>query len=205
MAIGTDIFMHDAHPSSFPNSLSTWRGPFDQLIESRIDPKLFMQIAFFDSGSAVSHFLPVPLNPSEAPNISIGYGDIALGTLNVTDYTEYAILDPRTVKAFTEASLPNRPVSLETTHGLIRMQCEPTKTPFLFVSGITDRLGFFNTDDATRSDAQNTAAARNAGRGRYMVTSRSRQCVGSYTISNTCCSNSCDNLPRLRRQSFPTA
>jgi hypothetical protein len=163
VTIGTAVFMHNAHPNGFPNPFSKWGGPFDQLIESHINPELFTQIAFFDSGSAITHFLPVPLNPSDSPNISIGYGDVALGTLNVTDYTQYTILDPRTVKAFTEADLPNKPVSLETTHGLIRMQCEASKSPFLFVSGITDRLGFFNTDDAPRSDAQNTAAAHNAG------------------------------------------
>jgi hypothetical protein len=163
VSVGTAAFMHDAHDEGSPNPFSTWRGPFDQLIESDIDPNLFTQIAFFDAASAVSHFLPVPLHPSESPNISIGYGDVALGTLNVTDYTQYTILDPRTVEAFMEADLPNKPVSLETSHGLIRVQCESTKSPFLFVSGITDRLGFFNTDNAPRSDAQNTAAAHNAG------------------------------------------
>ena len=47
--------------------------------------------------------------------------------------------------------------------GLIRVQCDSAKNPFLFVSGITDRFGFFDSDNAPRSDAQNTAAAHNAG------------------------------------------
>jgi hypothetical protein len=163
VTIGTAVFMHNAHPKGSENRFSTWSGPFDELIESHIDSALFAEIALFDSKSAVPHFLPVPLNPSDSPNISLGFGDVALGTLNVTDYTEYTAMDPRTVKAFSDAGVSNKPVSLETTHGLIRMQCEPTKAPFLFVSGITDRLGFFDTDDAPRSDAQNTAAAHNAG------------------------------------------
>ena len=163
VTVGTSVFMHDGHPADSCNPLSQWRGPFDQLIESYVDRALFSKIAQFDAASAIKHFLPVPLNPSQDPDISIGFGDVALGTLNVTDYRQYTELDPKTVNAFSGLNLPHRAVSLETTHGLIRMQCESAKIPFLFVSGITDRLGFFDTDDAPRADAQNTAAAHNAG------------------------------------------
>jgi hypothetical protein len=163
VTVGTSVFMHDGHPSADANPFSKWRGPFDQLLESYIDPSLFAALAALDVAAVSSHFLPVPLNPSTSSGISIGYGDVALGTLNVTDYTQYTALDPTTVDAFSKSGPNNKPVSLETTHGLIRVQCESAKNPFLFVSGITDRFGFFDSDNAPRSDAQNTAAAHNAG------------------------------------------
>ena len=50
--------------------------------------------------------------------------------------------------------------SLETTHGIVRLQSE---APFIFVSGITDRIGHFNEDVGLRSYAQNFACAHNAG------------------------------------------
>jgi hypothetical protein len=53
------------------------------------------------------------------------------------------------------------PVSLETTHGLIRAQAGAC--PFLFVSGIVNRFQRFGTDVAPRADAQNTVGAHNAG------------------------------------------
>ena len=50
--------------------------------------------------------------------------------------------------------------SLETTHGLIRVQAD---APFIFISGITDRVGHFDDEVGSRSYAQNTVAAHNAG------------------------------------------
>lgn len=160
VAIGASVFMHNAHPNE-TNPSSTWTdGPFDRLIESSITPDRFSAIAAFDKASTLQHFLPVPLTPSASPDISAGPTNVSLGTLNVTDYREYKSADPVTVQAFQNLSAQAAPVSLETTHGLIRVQSE---SPFIFVSGITDRFMHFDDDVAPRSDAQNTAAAHNAG------------------------------------------
>ena len=50
---------------------------------------------------------------------------------------------------------------METTHGLIRLTWR--RTPFLFVSGITDRVPLFNEEVAPRKYSQNFVAAHNAG------------------------------------------
>ncbi|MBB6144379.1 hypothetical protein HNQ77_002331 [Silvibacterium bohemicum] len=162
VAIGTSVFLHDAHPDG-QNPSSTWKGPTDQLITSSISPTLFGQLASFDAGSALLHFLPVKRNPSDSPVVTAGITDVALGTLNVTNYGDYKFKDPETVAAFTAAGLPVHPASVETTHGLIRLAYPDA--PFLFVSTITDRFTYFDGDvsGVPMNDAQNTPAAYNAG------------------------------------------
>jgi hypothetical protein len=162
VAIGTAIFLHDAHPHG-ENPLSTWGGPFDQLVSSAIPPKLFAKMASFDAASALLHFLPLKRNTSDAPVVTAGFTDVALGTLNVTNYGDYKHKDPETVGAYAVSGNSSRPVSIETTHGLIRLSCP--EAPFMFLSTITDRLTYFDADVSgpPLNDAHNTAAAYNAG------------------------------------------
>ena len=114
-----------------------------------------------DLTSALSRFLPVPLNPSSSVDISIGMGDFALGTINVTNSADYTTRDPLTIQAFNALETAATPVSLETTHGLIR--AESRNCPFLFVSGIVNRFQRFGTDVVPRLSSQNTVGAQNAG------------------------------------------
>lgn len=166
VAIGGQIFMHNAHLPNTPdaNPLSNWSDPQqEKLIPPSISKKLFEQIAAFDSASALLHFLPMRRNGSSSPVITVGLMDAGLGTLNVTDYNEYKFKDPETVAAFDAQGNKAIPVSLETTHGLIRLASDPA--PFLFVSGITDVFLHFDEQVGTpaTADAQNFAAAYNAG------------------------------------------
>jgi hypothetical protein len=85
---------------------------------------------------------------------------VGLGAVNVTDYAEYKRADEEALKAFGARFHMSLAQSLETTHGLIRKQCE---VPFIFVSGITDRVGHFDDEVSPRPYAQNTTAAHNAG------------------------------------------
>lgn len=162
VAIGTAVFLHDAHPNG-ENPLSTWSGPYDQLITSPITAKLFSQVASFDAASALLHFLPLRRNMTDAPVVTVGFDDVALGTLNVTNYGDYKHKDPETVAAYLKSGKANRAVSVETTHGLIHLSCP--QAPFLFLSSITDRFGYFDGDVSVPAlaDAQNTASAYNAG------------------------------------------
>jgi hypothetical protein len=85
---------------------------------------------------------------------------IALSDLNITNYDDYVWADPVAVKDCTTNN-PASPIgSIETTHGLIRSMSD---APFLFVSGITNRLGYLNQEQAPRAVAQNFSAAHNAG------------------------------------------
>lgn len=161
VAVGTSVFMHNGFPDG-TNPASNLNLPcFDQLIQSTIPSAVFGRIQSMDVTSALNRFIPVPLNPSSSVDISIGQGDVALGTINVTNSTDYATKDPLTVEAFKALGTAAAPVSLETTHGLIRVQSGDS--PFLFVSAIVNRFQRFATDVVPRLDAQNTVGAHNAG------------------------------------------
>jgi hypothetical protein len=160
VAVGTDVFMHNARagcPTSSSNLQSFY---YDQLLKSSISPETFAAISAMDVTSAVTAFLPVPTNASAVTNITIGYGAVALNTINVTDPACYAVCDKMTLDAFESQRLKGSPVSLETTHGLIRIQSD---SPFLFVSGIVNRYQKFADDVGPRPNGQNTAGAYNAG------------------------------------------
>jgi hypothetical protein len=160
VVVGTNVFMHNGHPNGSNPDSNLRLDVFDQLIESSIPSEMFRKLATVDGTSIASRFLPVPLNASILPEISIGVGDTALGTINVSQSADYATCDPLTRQAFDALGTKVRPVSLETTHGLIRIQSD---SPFLFVSGIVNRFQQFATDVVPRMDAQNTAGAHNAG------------------------------------------
>jgi hypothetical protein len=107
-----------------------------------------------------SRLTPAPSYSAATPVFISAANYIALGDLNITNYDDYVWADPMALKDCL-ANNPTFPVgSVETTHGLIRSMSE---APFLFVSGITNRLGYLNEEQAPRAVAQNFAAAHNAG------------------------------------------
>jgi hypothetical protein len=173
VAVGGQVFLHNAHlpNTQDANPKSTWSDPLQEtLITPSIDKLFFKQIAAFDSASALLHFLPLKRNPSSSPVITTGREDVALGTLNVTDYNEYKFKDPETVASYLAQRHHAIPVSLETTHGLIRLGCDPA--PFIFVTGITDSFLHFDEQVGVPAlaDSQNFAAAYNTGiTVRYML------------------------------------
>ena len=85
---------------------------------------------------------------------------VAVSEVNVTDYAEYAAMDKASLEAFATNNNVSLARSLETTHGLI---CTQTEGPFVFVSGVTDRVGHFAEEVDPRAYAQNYVAAHNAG------------------------------------------
>jgi hypothetical protein len=103
---------------------------------------------------------PAPSYAASTPVFVPAGNYIALGNLNITNYDDYVWADPMALKNCLTTN-PTFPVgSVETTHGLIRSMSE---APFLFLSGITNRLGYLNQEQAPRAVAQNFAAAHNAG------------------------------------------
>lgn len=161
VTVGTSIFMHNGCPNGSNPDSNLDLPDFDKVIKSSIPEPTFDRIRRMDVTSALNRFLPVPLNPSSSVDVSIGLGDVALGTVNVTDYRKYAEKDLLTVQEFAALRDTANVVSLETTHGLIRARAG--EYPFLFVSGIVNRFQRFGTDVDPRRDAQNTAGAHNAG------------------------------------------
>jgi hypothetical protein len=160
VAVGTKAFLHNAHPNG-SNKDSNWSvGPFDSVIPSALAPETFSAIAKIDWASVANRFLPVPYTQAVSNRSWAHYDNVALACVNVTDYSEYAATDKQTAECFHSRLPREKAASLETTHGLIRVQSD---APFLFLSGITDRLGHFDQEVNPRSHSQNTAAAHNAG------------------------------------------
>lgn len=163
VVVGTKIFMHNGHPNG-ENPASNWsEGPFDTILDSALGEAAFNQITTIETSpkpSVVDRFVVPPLNPASYGKLIARYDYVALGDVNVTKYAEYIVKDEETLKAFTDRYNVSLARSLETTHGLIRKQSD---APFIFVSGITDRVGHFDDELSPRPYAQNTSAAHNAG------------------------------------------
>ena len=157
VVVGTHTFLHNADPQ---NPDSDWNGgPFDTVIGSALEPSAFASITSLES-AALDRFLVPPLNRADQSKLIAACNYVALGTINVTDPKKYAAADKGTREAYETGHDPGLAKSLETTHGLIRLQSD---APFLFVSGITNRVGHFVDEVSPRLYAQNTTAAHNAG------------------------------------------
>ena len=157
---GTNVFLHDA---KLGGSSSAWPIPRpDVVVKSSLSPDAFGKIASPAVGQAVTLLGLTPPNNPARPELSANHDFVALADVNVTDYHKYKAADKSVVDAF-EASGAAEPIgSLETTHGVIR-ECASDTLPFMFVSGITDRVGFFDEEVGTAPYQQNFVAAHNAG------------------------------------------
>lgn len=167
VVVGTKAFMYNAHPTVNQNKYSQWYiGPFDKVMEPTISEEDFYSITSFTQSEVeeiCSNFIIPPLNPAQTRKLIINYNYVALNCINVTDYKEYETVDKETLKSYKSKSgdlSGTFAKSLETTHGLIRTR---TNAPFIFVSGITDRVGYFDKEVTPCQYAQNTTASHNAG------------------------------------------
>lgn len=167
VVVGTNVFMHNGYDNSstsnYGGDLKCWgkilKSGSTEFIES-IFKKYTDQITDL--------FLNTRINPS--PEGSKVYWDsryIALGDVNVTDYTKYAEKDGETGDEFFKNYMGNvYGLSVETTHCLIYKAAEDylkTQPPFVFVSGVVDRYLKFKDDVSAHDYAQNTVGAHNAG------------------------------------------
>lgn len=160
VVIGTRVFMHDAYPLG-SNPDSAWECPLlDCPIPSAMTTTQFRALTAI-SESVEPRLLPAPLNGASHRLVCATYNTVAVASVNVTDYDDYAWADSESLAAQMGADPRNPPGSVETTHGLIRLMAEDS--PFLFVSGITDRVGYFTSEAGARPYSQNFAAAHNAG------------------------------------------
>jgi hypothetical protein len=158
VVVGTKVFVHNPYPEK-PNPQSDWTDErVGHLLPSSAPPGLFRGIDQIRSAVEERLLIP-PLRPAPDRIVLAAYNHMALSVVNVTNYDDYAWTDPQGVQAVVEADTRCPLASVETTHGVVRMQSE---APFLFISGIANRLGKFNGDVAPREYAQNFVAAHNA-------------------------------------------
>lgn len=156
VVLGGQFFLHDSgaadsHTTShlaLPNDLG-------KVLDGGAAQELVALLAAaFQQGATAARLLPVvnlpsadPDLPAPAPPQVLATRDgISLGTLNVTNYGTYPAADQATLTAFNAVPSPGAPgVSVETTHGLIRLSA-PAGVPVLFVSGIANRVLHYDTE-----------------------------------------------------------
>jgi hypothetical protein len=166
VVVGSHVFLHDGHPASDPNPDSQWRWPwFDMVMPSSAPTGTFVGLAA-GSDAVTGAFLCPPTHPADnGPRLYVDPDFVAIGDINVTDYSQYAEKDEEAGTAY-EKTGGGCGVSLETTHGLIYAAARDAsnqKDPlFLFVSGVVDRYTKFS-EDVKMPYAQNVAGAHNAG------------------------------------------
>jgi hypothetical protein len=162
VVVGTGIFMHDARPAGTAKENSHSKFADDRLgrfLPSRLSRDQFRTL--IPSSEAVEpRLLPTPLASAPQRFLLAAHHYNAIGTTNVTDYADYDWADHESLEKFSKRVPDGVAASLETTHGLIRLQSE---APFVFISGITDRVGRFHLEVTPREYAQNAVAAHNAG------------------------------------------
>lgn len=165
VVVGSRVFVHNPYTDK-PNPSSNWNDPtrMDSVVESS-DGSRFVKALRADStfrGSVEMRMIPIRRQPVESLDLLVDGQFTAVSEVNVVDYHDYGKFDEGSILLARKAG--GDPIgSVETTHGLIRMMSD---APFVFISGITDRLGHFNDDVTIPADTaytQNFSAAHNAG------------------------------------------
>ncbi|MCE1248973.1 MAG: hypothetical protein LWY06_20235 [Firmicutes bacterium] len=170
VTIGTQVLINDAHPDN-ENKDSNWHhNRFGILVPSdltKLANGFISQIPYSTRYNAECRFIPTPLNPVETPRIMAGDKYVALGNVNITDYSDFIWADKHAVEKARNKEKMDKIASVETTHGIIRMIAEDclyhSTPPFLFISGITDRVGYFDEEVTPRVYTQNFVASHNMG------------------------------------------
>jgi hypothetical protein len=161
--IGCSVFVHDPHAAT-PNPASRWTHPeFGKLLDGSRQPlndKIFNALDRQFRPQIEARLLPAPINGAAPASLILSAGYVALSNVNVTDFNEYAWADPEGLRACAVAAPQQAVGSVETTHGVIRLMLPSDQ--FLFVSGMANRVGYFNMEVAPRSYAQSFVAAHNA-------------------------------------------
>jgi hypothetical protein len=111
-------------------------------------------------------FLKPPLNPAADPVVLLSPNRLGLSSINVSRTSDYARADKETLDVALGAMSKNTTTfevgGVETTHGLIRA-FSPKDAPFIYVTAISNRLGYFPMELAPRRAAQHVAVINNAG------------------------------------------
>jgi hypothetical protein len=166
--VGSKTFLHNSYPGG-TNPKSPWDDPSNtgRLINSSIGGDLFGKGFIGADGfrAAVQQKLcAVPIQPAQPTALFVAGNYCAVTNLNITNYDDYAIHDPRAVSEFEQLQTGAVAASVETTHGLVWVVSQANfdnQSPFLFVSAITNRIGRFNNEVSPLAYAQNRIAAHN--------------------------------------------
>jgi hypothetical protein len=162
VTFGTNVFLHNPYAGDPDLSPSKWHDPehMDRVLGSSIPDKFFDDLSSFTSPITDVHdrlLQPPGLPAGDRALIADRHG-VAVSSVNVVDAAQYAKTDTEALVS-AQAHGAEAIVSLETTHGVIRVQSE---APFVFISGITNRVGHFTDENLAFPYRQNFVAAHNA-------------------------------------------
>lgn len=161
VVVGSRCFVHDPPTKEATRFVPKWK---NAVTTTALPPGFFRNIDADVRFPAEARFLVPPIEPARPPIILAGHNWIALGAVNVTNYDDYVWTDAETIAMFNALDpkmTAGRIGSMETTHGIIRELSEPS--PFIFVSGLTDTVPYFDLQVTPRVYAQNFVAAHNGG------------------------------------------
>lgn len=158
VVIGTKVFAHDPY-SVPPTPAKHWSDQrLEQLVASDAQDLLgHLPCAFVPK--ATRGFLSTPNQPAQVPQIRIGNDKVSVGVVNVINSADYSWTDKQALDKFTKVTGVASAGSVETTHAVIRLVLD---LPFIFVSGIANALGRFESEVGPNPYSQNFAAAHNA-------------------------------------------
>ncbi len=157
--VGSKVFIFDGHEKNSESELSEISDRFGQIINSEMDGLFQNQFLSDNFVEAEKRFLRTLNNPSPAPRIFADSSYVSVGVVNVSNNQDYHEIDQQALKQFANVSNGHHALSIETTHGLIRVCLD---NPFLYLSGIVNEVGAFAEEVKTKKYAQNYAASHNA-------------------------------------------
>jgi hypothetical protein len=155
VVIGGNFFIHNGHPGNPKSDLQ--HNDIGKVLPTNVNSKIFDLVNKDFKNQVEPKFIRTPRNPAEPAVCIASKVYTAISSINVTDYSEYNWVDHEAIEHFRsiENKLPFN--SLETTHGIIKLS---TDKPIIFISAITDRLGYF---DSEVNAIQNYVSSFNAG------------------------------------------
>lgn len=173
--VGSSIFTYDSNKIDPAHHYSNPK--FGQVIKSTIDRKFFDNLNLAMSDAALKVYfegaaLSTPNNPASLFTFMADKNLVAIGDVNSGSYNDFKTGDYDAFKSFKDAkkvnittgdkSLANQiPMSIETTHCIMRL--ESNIDDFIFISAITDRYAYFDSEVSSRELAQNFTASFNGG------------------------------------------
>lgn len=170
IVVGSKIFPYNAGKTK-PNFTYTNVKMGTQVV-STISQDFFDKLNIGASSIAMRLYfetsvLATPQNPSNAFQLIADPKIVAIGDINVSSYMDFDECDKAALTAYSDLQKAT-PVyktdiaySVETTHSVIRL--ESPCDNFIFVSAITDRDAYFDSEVTPKVHAQNFSASFNGG------------------------------------------
>lgn len=155
--VGTRVFLHDPYEIP-PDPDHHWTHARLNEIVDGFGADVLARIPKEVAPEVQKRLLRCPNAPADPPTLSWSSDYVEVGVVNVTNRADYPKTDKRALDEFKKKG-HGVPESLETTHGVIGLVLA---RPFIFVSGLANRVGRHDQEVMSRRYAQNFVAAHNA-------------------------------------------